>query len=359
VIMAFVSPANKIAQLASIHFRVGFPDKGTATMKVFLLLLSIAAFSAPALSAVGFEQFSVPDPARKPLSVAVWFPSVGRTVSSSVGPFQQMVVPDGTVLGAGLPLVLISHGSGGSNGSHYDTALALASAGFVVVALTHTGDNYMDQSYAGNREDLTDRPRQVRVVLSYMLTSWTQHDRLDAGRVGMFGFSLGGFTTLVAVGGIPDLGRMRNLCTSRPTAPECLFIKQRNGDQLSPAPFPPAWIHDQRVKAAVVAAPAVSYLFGPGSLKDVKVPIQLWRASNDDQVPDAWNTALIREDLAKPPDEHVVTGAGHYVFLPPCSEALAKQAPQICTDRPGFDRHAFHLDFNREVVAFFKKAFAA
>jgi hypothetical protein len=66
--MAFVSPANKIAQLASIHFRVGFPDKGTATMKVFLLLLSIAAFSAPALSAVGFEQFSVPDPARKPLA---------------------------------------------------------------------------------------------------------------------------------------------------------------------------------------------------------------------------------------------------------------------------------------------------
>jgi hypothetical protein len=70
-------------------------------MKVFLLLLSIGSFSAPALSAVGFEQLSVPDPPRKALSVTVWFPSVGRSVSSSVGPFQQMVVPDGRVLGTG------------------------------------------------------------------------------------------------------------------------------------------------------------------------------------------------------------------------------------------------------------------
>lgn len=93
-------------------------------------------------------------------------------------------------------------------------------------------------------------------------------------------------------------------------------------------------------------------------MKDVKIPIQLWRASNDDQVPDAWNTAVVLQELPKPPEEHVVTGAGHYAFLPPCSETLAKQAPQICTDDPSFDRHVFHNDFNREVVAFFKKALA-
>jgi predicted dienelactone hydrolase len=177
----------------------------------------------------------------------------------------------------------------------------LAANGFVVVALTHTADNYMDQSYTGNQRNLTDRPRQVSVVLNYMLTTWTQHDRLDPARVGMFGFSLGGFTTLVEIGGIPDLSRTRELCTKRPTAPECLFIKQRNGDHLSPETSTPTWTHDQRMKAAVLAAPAVSYLFGPGSLKDVKVPVQLWRASNDEQVPDAWNTAVVREELPKTP----------------------------------------------------------
>ena len=68
-----------------------------------------------------------------------------------------MVVQDGTIAGTGLPLVLISHGTAGSEASHYDTALALADAGFVVAALTHTGDNYMDQSYVGNRKNLMDR----------------------------------------------------------------------------------------------------------------------------------------------------------------------------------------------------------
>jgi len=214
----------------------------------------------------------------------------------------------------------------------------------------------MDQSYTGNQKNLTDRPRQASVVLSYMLTTWTQHDRLDPARVGMFGFSLGGFTTLVEIGGIPDLSRTRELCTKRPTAPECLFIKQRNGDQLSLVTLSPTWTHDQRVKAAVLAAPAVSYLFGPGSLKDVKVPIQLWRASNDEQVPHAWNTAVIRQELPQTPEEHVVSGAGHFAFLPPCGQALAKQVPQICIDDPRFDREAFHRDFNREVVGFFQKA---
>ena len=327
-------------------------------MKVFLFCF-VTAFLTPAFGTVGFEQLSVPDPPGKALSVAIWFPSVGRPVSVSVGPFQQMVVPNGTIKGTRLPLVLISHGTGGSYASHYDTALALASGGFVVAALTHTGDNYMDQSYVGNRKDLTDRPRQVRVVLSYMLATWIQHERLDAERVGMFGFSLGGFTTLVESGGIPDLSRMRELCATRPSAPECLFIKQRNGDQLSPETLAPVWTHDRRLKAAVVAAPAVSYLFGPGSLKAVRIPIQLWRASDDDQVPDAWNTALIRRELSRPAKEHVVARAGHYAFLPPCSETLARQAPQICSDDANFDRAMFHREFNRKVVAFFKISLVA
>jgi predicted dienelactone hydrolase len=315
----------------------------------------VTVLAAPALATVGFQQASVPDPNGKPLSVGVWYPSLGTPTSVVVGPFQQMVVPDGAVSGTELPLVLISHGTAGSDGSHYDTAMALASEGFVVAALTHTGDNYRDQSYAGNEKDLTDRPRQVCVVLNYMLKTWPQHDHLDRDRIGMFGFSLGGFTTLVVSGAVPDVGRMRQLCSQRPTAPECLFVKQRNGDELDPPTPTPVWAHDRRVRAAVVAAPAVSYLFGPGSLTEVNIPIQLWRAAQDDQVPDTWNTALLRKELPTPPEEHVVAGAGHYGFLPPCGEALTKQAPQICNDAPGFDRNTFHREFNGAIVAFFKK----
>ena len=46
-----------------------------------------------------------------------------------------------------------------------------------------------------------------------MLASWPHHDALDPSRIGMFGFSAGGFTALVAIGGTPDL------TPSRPIAP--------------------------------------------------------------------------------------------------------------------------------------------
>ena len=148
---------------------------------------------------------------------------------------------------------------------------------------------------------------------------------------------------------------MLELCPKLSGAPECTFVKQHRGDQLDRVTRVPTWVHDERVKAAVVAAPAVSYLFGPGSLEAVNIPIQLWRAGQDEQVPDEWNTAIVRRELRRPPEEHIVPSAGHFVFLPPCTDSLIKQAPQICTDSAGFDRAAFHRTFNAAVVEFFTR----
>ena len=53
---------------------------------------------------------------------------------------------NGPLKGRALPFVVISHGTGSSFLGHYDTAIALAGAGYVVAAVTHTGDNYTDQS---------------------------------------------------------------------------------------------------------------------------------------------------------------------------------------------------------------------
>jgi len=81
------------------------------------------------------------------------------------GHFSRRSSQTGIIAGTGLPLVLISHGTAASEASHYDAVLALADEGFVVAALTHTCDNYMDQSYVGNRKDLTDRPHQGECCL--------------------------------------------------------------------------------------------------------------------------------------------------------------------------------------------------
>lgn len=321
-----------------------------ASVVVAFLLLARSLFAS-----VGFQEATIPDPHGKPIAVGIWYPSDVQPSEHRLGLFSQNVAGDGKLSGENLPLILISHGASGSLTGHYDTAIALAQAGFVVAALTHTGDNSNDQSYIGNRIDLIERPRQAKVVLDWMLSSWADHGRLDPGRVGMFGFSLGGFTTLVEIGGTPELDRMMLLCSTHADAPECAFIKQRHGDGLDPNPAKPTWVHDARIKAAVVAAPAVSFLFGSGDLRRVSIPVQLWRAENDTQAPDLWNSAIVRKELPRAPEEHMVPGQDHFIFLAPCSAALASVVPEICHDAPNFDRVAFHQTFNQSIVAFFSR----
>jgi predicted dienelactone hydrolase len=61
----------------------------------------------------------------------------------------------------------------------------------------------------------TSRTRGKFVLLiDYMLASWQHHEALDPFRVGMFGFSAGGFTALVAIGGTPDMSTVAPHCAA-------------------------------------------------------------------------------------------------------------------------------------------------
>ncbi len=115
-------------------------------------------------------------------------------------------------------------------------------------------------------------------------------------------------------------------------------------------------MHDVRIRAAVIAAPALGFTFSAGGLDGVHIPVQLWRAENDVLLPHPWYAEAVRKSLTKEPDYHSVAKAGHFDFLAPCSEKLSSLAPQICASEDGFDREIFHRRFNSEVVSFFIKS---
>jgi predicted dienelactone hydrolase len=48
-------------------------------------------------------------------------------------------------------------------------------------------------------------------------------------------------------------------------------------------------------------------------------------------------------------EHHSVQGAEHFAFLRPCNGPVP-----ICMDPPGFDRAAFHEQFNKAVIEFFR-----
>ena len=291
-----------------------------------------------AASAVGFQRVTVPDSENKPREVGIWYPSDAAAVPQPLGPYMQPVAIDGAVAGSQLPLVVILHGVQGSLANHYDTALALADAGFVVAAVTQ-GDDIA----------LVERPRHVVRVIDYMLAKWPDRARLAPARIGLFGFSVGGFTALVTIGGVPNFARIPSYCAQYPDR-VCAMLKERNVDTSVPAS---AWVHDARVKAAVVAAPTLAFTFGPQELAAITVPILLWRAAADQITPHPRAAEAVYNALPTRPDYVVVPSAGHFAFVA-CSAEMAKRAPAVCQDAAGFDRQAFHREFNSAVVAFFK-----
>ena len=162
-----------------------------------LLLAALSLSPQARAGAVGFEKLAVPDGDDPPLELGIWYPTAAPGRPTPIDLFTQDLAYGAAVAGEALPLVVVSHGSGGDFAGHADTALALAQAGFVVAAPTHTGDSFRDQSRA---TDMAGRVRQIELVITYMVHDW-RPSAVDPARIGAFGFFRGGFTVLAAAGG--------------------------------------------------------------------------------------------------------------------------------------------------------------
>ncbi|OQW73500.1 MAG: dienelactone hydrolase [Proteobacteria bacterium ST_bin13] len=293
----------------------------------------------------GFERLTTPDGTE----LGIWYPASGTPARQQLGLYAHEVIAGARVPSDRHPLIVFSHGTGGDFAGHVDTAVALARAGFIVAALTHPGDNWRDTSRATRIEE---RPAALSATITYMVQTWRDRASIDADRVGAFGFSAGGFTVLAAAGGRPDLTRLQDHCAQHPKFFDCALIKAQKRTTA------PAWpnLRDARIKAIVVAAPALGFTFDRAGLAGVRVPVQLWRADNDQILPTPYYADAVRAALPGKPEFHSVADAGHFDFLAPCANPAIM--PQLCKSAQGFDRAAFHASFDVAIVAFFSTKLA-
>jgi predicted dienelactone hydrolase len=309
----------------------------------------IACFSGPMAQAAGFRFIDIPADASGPaLTGAVWSPCAAPPQEIKFRFVTIAAVRNCPVAGDRLPLIVVSHGSGAWFGAHRDTAAMLADAGFVVAALDHPGDNATDHSRTDKLAILLDRPVDIGRLTDFMLDAWPEASKLDRERIGLFGFSRGAYTGLVIAGGRLDISRIVPLCPEGFYDGMCAEI--RKGEILAQRPAA-----DPRFTAAVLADLEFGRAFAPQGLKDVKVPIQLWGSarSGDGVLPE--DGATIDRSLPAKPDYHVVPNSAHFAFMAPCSGEATKALPEICADAGGFDRVAFHKEFNAAVLGFFRK----
>ena len=100
-------------------------------MHVFrFLLVSAFCLAATLVQAAGFRLITVPAEAGSPtLRAAVWSPCAEPVGEVKLRSMTLAATENRLISGERLPLIVISHGYGGSFTGHYDTAEALADVG--------------------------------------------------------------------------------------------------------------------------------------------------------------------------------------------------------------------------------------
>ncbi|HXP76852.1 MAG TPA: dienelactone hydrolase family protein [Stellaceae bacterium] len=251
------------------------------------------------------------------------------------------------------PLILLSHGDGGHRLSHHDLATYLARHGYVVVAVTHPGDSDRDPTAWRTDRVLVGREYDLRAALDAVLADPVFGAHVDRDRIGVAGFSLGGYTALLLAGAVPDLARFSTYCRDTGAAPATCTDR--------PPVIRPGlgFFRDERIKAAYLMAPGPGYLFTRDGLADVTIPIHIDDAAEDEVLARPYAGERIRDLLPRPPEYVLVPGVGHYAYLAPCPETLRQQTPRLCTDPPGIARAAFHAELGAEMMEFFQRALAS
>lgn len=330
-----------------------------------LLLLPVVATADEGTYSVGVSRFSLHyAPTDSEINGVVWYPTHAQAAEIMWGPYPLFAVRDAEVVPGRHPLVIISHGSGGSHMGHRDTAQYLAGRGYVVVSLLHPRNNYADDADGRSSANWINRPQHVSTVLDWLLGQSPYAGFIDPERIGVAGHSAGGYTALALAGGVPDLKAIRRHCAAYPD--DVAFCGEGGGwlswlDQFfsggQQGQVPEFGdLRDARVRAVVLMAPMGVIFSDAGSLSRVTVPVLLFRAERDAVLRYPCHVQSIAEKLPRQPQYLVVPNGGHFSFLAPFPEEQKKTVGAPGRDPEGFDRVAFHERMNATILEFFEKS---
>src|SRR5215813_8115246 len=161
------------------------------------------AVAEPAEFHAGIARLQVQD--EPAFTSFVWYPTKEAETAWRAGEMNVEATRNAAIAGdRAFPVVLLSHGSGGSPFGHRELAAHLARDGYIVVTPMQIGDSVGRTEGREAGRSLIDRPRQAVKALDAVLADPRFAAHADAARIGMVGFSAGGYTTLVLAGAKPD-----------------------------------------------------------------------------------------------------------------------------------------------------------
>lgn len=321
-------------------------------------------YGADAAHAVGFTQsLTFEDPVRRrTLKPLIWYPVAPGTPMDNRAPsevFKPFFAAKDAPLSearARWPLVLLSHGSGGSGIDLSWFGAHLAAHGFIVLSVNHPGNTFQDTSPLGFAR-AWERPKDFTVILDGLLKDPTWGPRVDAERIGASGHSMGGYTAMALVGLRLNLEWIEKRCTTPGTREEIGCESLRDVDyrridfKESRASY-----RDPRVKAAFAMAPGMAASFEAQDTADIQQPVELILAKGDELMPHEQH-GLQLSGLMPPATTTTVVleEAGHFTFLPECQPKGFEVVAMLCQDGVAGTRAASQARTKMEGLEFFRR----
>jgi predicted dienelactone hydrolase len=308
---------------------------------------------AKAIQQAAMRTMAVRHPDHPTIPVALFYPSRSPTRKMRMGPYAPVLAFNGVPEFPLKGLILLSHGTGGSQLAHYNLALRLAQSGYLVAAPQHPGDNWEDRSLVRSDSYFAERPRQLSRLLDAVLADSHWRDRIPVDRIGALGHSAGGFSVLALAGGMANRQQVLRHCAT--TEDDQLFCRLGGDpDGLVEATAAVDFdVRDRRVRAVFAMAP-IGVVFAPESLTRIDVPLQVVTAEKDAVLTPKYHGDWLRARLPQAEFEQV-PNAGHFAFMAQSLTPLVSDAGDAGANPPGFDRAAYLLRLEQQVLTFFDK----
>jgi predicted dienelactone hydrolase len=263
------------------------------------------------------------------------------------------------------PVVMLSHGTGGSAMQMAWLGTVLARHGYIAVGVNHPGNNALESYTAEGFVLWWERATDISDALDALLRDPVFGQRVDASRIGAAGFSIGGYTVLELAGARSDQKRFLAACDAEPELPTCHVPEMRDMGttaemmakvQASSAESIArggASYRDPRIRAVFAIAPAVGQAFGADAFRDVTIPVAMVVGAADPIAPAAVNAGRFKELMPKAQLTVLPGGVAHYTFLDTCTEAGKATLGVYCGDAAGVDRDKVHAKVSAMAVEFF------
>ena len=258
--------------------------------------------------------------------VLVQYPTHQPSSPATFGPYTMDISTNARILEGHFPLVIISHGNGGSHLLYRTISTYLAKSGYVVVMIEHYGNNRDNNELERSIVNLQYRPRHVSLTIDKLLSENAFGQSILLDKIAIIGHSFGGYTALALAGGTP-------------------WTQTGNKVEVQ---------NDPRIKALVLMAPAAAYYTPEGSLDKVNIPILLLVAEHDQFIPKKWTAEVVINGVHDKSKLTVRTidNAGHFSFISPFPTTMKSPTFLPSTDPDGFDREEFHRQLPTEILNF-------